>query len=366
MKRHFLFIFIYLILAPSLYAEPIKIAAIFANTGRAADVGRDFFKAVRFAVEEVNNSGGLLKRKIKLLEFDNFSKPLNSKEAAIKAVEAGAVAVIGASWSSNSKAMAEVLQKSKIPMISPIATNPDVTKVGNYIFRICFTDPFQGKVMAKFAINDLFASTAAVFINVDSSFSQSLSREFTKSFKEYGGSIVYTGEYLKQDNNFVTQILNVLKLKPDVVYLSGYSRDSAFIIKQSIKMGVKTLFLGGDGWNLPMYKYGGKSIEGNYFTNHWHEDIPNDLSKKLTKKYAFFSNKGRLVLGYDATMLLIDSIRRASSIDPAKIRDAIASTTDFYGATGKITFDKNGDPMKPAVILRFSKGGTEFVKTVIP
>lgn len=361
-----LIIIFFLSFTVTVFAEPIKIGVIFADTGRAAEVGRDFFKAIRLIVKDVNQNGGILNRQIKLIEYDNFSKPLSSKKAATQAVKDGVVAVIGASWSSNSKAIAEVLQEAKIPMITPLATNPNVTQVGDYIFRTCFIDPFQGQVMADFAINSLKVRKAAVFINAGSSFSRSLSTEFTKAFRSMGGEILYTGDYLKQENDFTNLINSALPYNPDIVYLSGYSRDSGFIIKQSKKLGLNTIFLGGDGWNSSMYKYGGTAINGHYFTNHWHENIPNPVSKSLINKYNNYKVKSRLALGHDAIMILLNAIQRAGSIEPEQIKTAIAETKLFPGATGNISFNATGDPLKPAVILKFENEKTTFIKMIEP
>ncbi|AGF77273.1 amino acid/amide ABC transporter substrate-binding protein, HAAT family [Desulfocapsa sulfexigens DSM 10523] len=366
--KNLLFIGLFIVLFTSnACAEPIRIGVIFAKTGRASDVGEDFFKAIRLLTDDINKTGGILNRPVELIEFDNQSTPLGSKQAALDAVKTDVVSVIGAAWSANTTALAEVFQKEGIPLVSPLATKPEVTEVGNFIFRVCFTDPFQGKVMAKFVREDLQAVTAAIFVNASSSYSRGLSQEFSQSFENLGGTVLATYDYIRPDTDFEKEIEDLHRLKPDVVYLSGYSRDSALIIRQSIKMGNNFVFAGGDGWNEAMYTFAGPEIDGNYFTNHWHPDNPNPISARLIAKYGKTEFKGsRLVLANDALMVLMDSITRAGSSDRKAIQIALANTVDFQGATGNITFDATGDPVKAAVILRLEKGSSSFVKAVQP
>lgn len=330
-------------------------------------MGKDFFKAIHLLAEDLNSSGGVLGRQVELVEFDNTSTSLGAKTAGIEALQANVVAVIGSSWSSNTKVIAEIFQKEGIPLVTPLATKPDVTEVGNYIFRVCYTDPFQGQVMAKFARVDLSAKTAVVLTNVDSSFSQSLSSEFSRSFEGLGGKILGSYDYLRLKTDFSSEIESIHKLKPDIVYLSGYVRDSTLIIIQCEKKDSQLQFLGGDGWNIGMYKYAGKEIDGNYYTTHWHPQNPNPISDKLLARYGNEKIKGtRLVLAYDALMVLIDAIKRAQSADRDAIRDALAATENFPGASGDISFNVKGDPVKPAVILRLENGSSSFVKAVTP
>ncbi|MCP4673618.1 MAG: ABC transporter substrate-binding protein, partial [Desulfobacula sp.] len=177
-------------------AESVKVAAIFAKTGKAALDSASALDGVRFAVQTLNNQGGVLGKKLELLEFNNQSTALGSKIAAKKAVKAGVVIAFGANYSSHSLAMAPVFQKAKIPMISPYSTNPNVTLIGDYIFRICFINSFQGRVMAKFALQDLNAKTAGVLINANSQFSENLSHYFTENYQVQDGIILFKEHYL--------------------------------------------------------------------------------------------------------------------------------------------------------------------------
>ena len=365
------------LLMPGLFAqaratEAIKIAAIFAKTGVAAKDNAPIFQGVSLAVEGINSQGGLLGQQLEVIELDNSSNPIDSKKAALKAVELDVVAIIGAAWSSHSLAIAPVLQQRQIPMISPISTNPKVTLIGNFIFRVCFTDPFQGRVMAQFAYRDLKARTAIILTNVNSDFSIGLAEFFEKSFIQSGGKVLWEGEYKEKSVDFSTVLKKVRLLQPDVVFVPGYIKDSAFLIKQARTMEIGSIFLGGDGWSGDqMYKYGGKAIEGSYYSQHWHSKVPFPRSQQLQASYRIKYGKGIipgfLPSAYDAVMVLADAIRRAQSLDHGKIRDTLAATKNFQGATGTITFDENGDPVnKDAVILKFENRTSVYVKTIKP
>ena len=348
--------------------EPIKLGAIFAKSSKMAYGNVEALNAVRFAVKLLNQQGGLLGKQLELIEFDNLGTAIGSKVAAEKAVARGVVVVFGANWSSHSIAMAPVLQRAKIPMISPISTNPDVTQIGDYIFRICYTDPFQGVVLAKFAFNDLKARSAALLVNVDDAYSEGLARFFTQSFTKAGGRIRFVENYLENTADFSAFFEKVKAQKPDVVFHPGHTKMSAFVLKQARKNGVKTVFLGGDGWNDTMYKIGGKALEGSYYSNHWHHDIQTRESRDFVELYE--KNNMDLIpvcaLAQDCVSLFADAVRRAGSLDPVQVRDAIAGTRDFKGVTGSISFNETGDPVKSAVILKFENGGSVFVKTVDP
>jgi branched-chain amino acid transport system substrate-binding protein len=280
------------------------------------------------------------------------------------------MAVIGADWSSHSLALAPILQESGIPMISPVSTNPKVTRIGNFIFRVCFIDSFQGAAMAKFAYADLGARKAVVLENIDEEYSSMLSEVFMIAFKENGGHILWVGNYRGKAVDFLILLKKVKALQPDVVYVPGYERDSGLLIRQAVSMGIKTTFLGGDGWNR-IYQYGKGAVEGSFYTDHWHPDNPYEKSihlKKIYKqRFGKRINNSLTPLAYDATTLLADAINRAGVWDRSKIRDALSETNEFEGATGIISFDENGDPIgKEVIILKLEKGRSVYYKAIKP
>lgn len=349
---------------------PVKLAAIFAKTGIAREFDAPLFKAARLAVETVNARGGVLGRKVVMVEFDNQGTPIGSKIAAKRAVRAKVAGVIGASWSSHSIAMAPVLQKAHIPMISPMSTNPSVTTLGEYIFRVCFTDTFQGQVMAHFAHSDLKAATAVVLTNLSEKYSVTLGTYFALTFSGEGGKVLWQGGYLGKSVDFSKVLQKVRELKPDVVFVPGYERDSGLLIKQAAAMGVKTVFLGGDAWDSRTAEVAGPAIEGSYYSTFWHPQVERAQSRKMVsayqKRYGRIDSSGA-PLTYDAVLLMIDAIARAGGTSGPKVRAALAATKGFVGATGRIRFDANGDPLnKPAVIMQRRNGAWVYVKTVTP
>ncbi|MDM8556878.1 ABC transporter substrate-binding protein [Desulfococcaceae bacterium HSG7] len=368
--RVILFCFITSFALPAIGAEPAKIAAIFAKTGIAAANNAPYSQMIELAVEELNNQGGLLGHPVELILLDNISTPLGSKLAAKKAVKLQVTAVIGAIWSSHSLAAGPVLQEAGIPMITPISTNPKVTGIGNYVFRICFIDSFQGKAMARFAYDELGAKNAIVLEIINEQFSLTLAEYFVKSFTKYGGNMLLKSSYKNDAVDFAVLLKKVKKLQPDVVYVPGYARDSGLLIKQAVSMGIRTTFLGGDGWNL-IYDYGGDTIEGNFHSAAWHPSVPYAKSIHLQKIYSQ-KYKNKLThtgapLAYDAVMLLADAVKRAGTLDRSGIRNALAETQGFQGAAGTVTFDKQGDPLnKEVIILKLEKGGAAYFKSVKP
>ena len=362
-----------LLFQSSAFASTIKVGAIFADTGVASLRGKLYFQAVRHAFDKINENGGIAGRQVELLTFDNGSSPRGAQRAARKAVKAEIIAVIGCAWSSQSKAAATVLQKNGIPMISPISTHPNITRMGDYIFRVCFTDDFQGKVMARFAREELKAQTAVILTNRSSMYSIGLSKEFEASFKKLGGKVLSTYSYTTSRTNFSTIVRSLNQLNPDICYLPDQEVDSVRLLEYFSRQGLNLQFLGGDGWNETMYPVSGNEIRGSYFTVHWHPDVESALSREFvatTRRETQPEEKLFVIwaLVQDCVNILQASILEAGSFEPEAIRDAIAATHDFEGVTGRISFDEYGDPVKPAVILRFNNDGKtiDYIKQIHP
>ncbi|MCP4347635.1 MAG: ABC transporter substrate-binding protein [Desulfobacterales bacterium] len=351
-------------------AEPVRIILIVAETGIAAQDNAPYISLAELAVDEINRRGGLLGNPAELIILDNKSTVLSSGQAAEQAVRLHPAAVVGALWTSHSLAMAPILQKAKIPMISPVSTNPQVTLVGDYIFRVCFTDDFQKKTMAAFAYNDLRAKTAAVLKIVNEEYSLDLGDSFAKTFEKYGGKILLEDGYKVKAIDFSNILKKIAKSEPDAVFVPGYTRDSGLIVRQAVSMGIQSTFLGGDGWGGQLiYEYGGEALEGSYYSTHWHPDIPSSQSRYLkkiyTRKYGTDINYMGTPLMYDAFMVLADVIRRTGSQDHSAIRETLSKTQGFQGATGTISFDENGDTVnKDAVIMKMGKKSPEYFKTI--
>ena len=355
---------------PAIAAEQVKIGAVFSETGIAAIHNAPLIEMVKLAAEEINNEGGLLGNPVRLIMLDNKSTPIGSKLAAEEAVRLGVAAVIGAHWSSHSLVLAPILQKTGIPMISPGSTNPKVTQIGNYIFRVCFIDSFQGQAMARFAYADLGARKAVVLKNIDEEYSVKLAEYFMNAFKQIGGKVLLDGSYRGKAVDFSAVLEKTAKLAPDVVYVPGYTRDSGLLIKQAVSLGVKATFLGGDAWD-EIYKYAGEAIDGSYHSAPWHPDVPFPSSIHLKKiyrhKYDMQIENVSAPLAYDAFMVLATAIKRAGTLNGERLREAIAETRGFQAATGVISFDENGDPLdKEVIIIKLDKGRPVYYKGIKP
>ncbi len=352
--------------------EDIRIAAIYAMTGPAAKANAHSLAGARLAVQELNRRGGVLGRQLKMVEIDNRSTPIGSKVAADKAALLGVTAIVGSVWSSHSMAVAQVAQKHGIPMITNMSTHPDVTRSRDYVFRACFTDDFQGRVMARFAVEDLGGRTAVVFRDLISDYSIGLAREFRENFEAFGGEVLKEINYKHTQSGFRDTVGLSLEFRPDVVFVSGYD-ESGEIIKEALDAGLNGIFIGGDGWGPDgFFERGGHLLERGYYCNHWSEEVDTEHSLRFVELAREFMGvaPGALVsstpLAFDAVMLVADALERAGSTDRASLRKALAETREFQGVTGSISFDEHGDPLKDAVIMEVSGGSRRYFKKVSP
>lgn len=335
----------------------IKIAAIFALTGPAAAANAPSLEGVRWAVEEINAAGGVLGRKLELIELDNLGTPIGSKVAADLAAEKQVAAILGCSWSSHSIAVARVAQAHKIPMISNISTHPDLTRIGDYIFRVCYDDALQGRALAQFARTHLNARSAVICFDMASDYSMGLGNSFESAFEMLGGIVLKQISYKLSQSNFRQTVTLIKELDPDVLFVPGYDESGA-IVSEALRMGVRAIPIGGDGWDSEtFFQKGGNRIATGYFSTHWSTTIQNAKSLSFLTK---FGSRGALVapaaLSYDATYVLVDAMRRAGSTQSDLLRAALAATRDYEGVTGRITFNQQGDPLKSLVIMEILDG----------
>jgi len=302
--------------------EPVKIAVISSETGMGVEYGVPMVQGAKIAVDEINRQGGLLGRPVELIFIDNKNTALGSKFAAMEAVKLQVTGVIGAAWSSHSLAMAPVLQNAKIPMITPGSTNPQVTRIGDYIFRVCFTDELQGKIIAKFALKDLKARTAVVMQNINEQYSLTLAEHFINQFEKNNGKILFRGNYTGKSVDFSDILVKVKKLQPDVVFIPGYARDSALAVKQGKNMGITATFIGGDGWETKMFDYAGNTLNNSYATVIWHKGLPNPKSQHVKKLFENKYNKpvynAFIPLTYDAVGLFAKAVKQAGTLGRKK------------------------------------------------
>lgn len=353
-------------------ADTIKLALILARTGAGKLSDASGWGSAQLAVDDINMAGGLLGKQIELIMLDSQSTPIGAIKAAQKAVEKNVAGVIGAGWSSQSLPIAKVLQDAAIPMITPSSTHPDVTKVGNYIFRICFNDTFQGGALAKYAYSDMQAKTAVVFRNISETYSTYLSKSFEDSFLIMGGKVLLHADYKTDTSDFTGLLEKVKKLNPGVVLMTGYESDSGIILRQAGSLNIHTHFLGGDGWGRGVKAIAGPAANGSLYLSLWHHDYPGIQSRELIKKFknhfpALDYGSIMVPLTYDAVALMGDAIKRAGSAEGPAIQQALSQTKDFQGITGAITFDKYGDPVaRTATILSFveDEADSQYLKAI--
>lgn len=350
----------------------IKVGQFASLTGKEATFGTSSDEGTTLAIEEINAAGGVLGRKFQLLTEDTQSKPGEPATVVNKLIARdGVVAILGEVASSRSLEAAPICQQSKIPMISPSSTNPKVTEVGDYIFRVCFIDPFQGTVMANFATKTLNAKKVAVFTDAKSDYSKGLAKFFKEKFVANGGTIAVELDYNGGDKDFKAQLTAIKAADPDGVFVPGYYTDAALICVQAKQLGLTVPLFGGDGWESEkLVEIGGAAVEGTYLSTHYHPDVGSEQSRKFVENYRK-RWKGKTpdalaACAYDSALVLADAIKRAGGTDGQKVRDALAATKDFAAVTGKITINERRDATKAAVILQVKDGKYKYLETVAP
>ena len=359
-------------LASARAAEPIRVGHYASLTGKEAAFGVATRKGVLLAVEELNAKGGVLGRPIEYFVEDIQSKAGESATAVKKLISREkVVAMIGGNPSANSLEAAPICQNAKIPMMAISSTNPRVTEVGNYIFRICFIDPFQGAVLAKFARDTLHAKRVALLTAVNSPYSIGLSDVLRQDFTARGGEIVAEQKYSEGDKDFRAQLTAIRASRPDVIAATGFYTEAALICIQARSLGLDIPFIGGDGWEAPqLIELGGKAVEGTYYSTYFSAENGAPEVRAFVQRYRARWNgetpEAVSALGYDAVYLIAAAIRSAGTTDSAKLRDAIAATKDFPGVTGQTTIDENRNSSKPAVMLAVKNGRAAFFEAVKP
>ncbi len=350
---------------------PIKLGEFASMTGKEAVFGQNVNKGTRLAIEETNAAGGVLGRKLELVTEDDQSKPGEAATVVKKLISRDkVVAVLGEITSGRTLEAAPIAQAAKIPLISPGATNVEVTTKGNYIFRVCFIDDFQGTVMAKFARETLKLNRVAILSSVSSAQSVGLAKYFRERFVAGGGTIAAEQKYGEGDKDFRAQLTAIKAAGADGIFVPGYYAEAALICKQARDLGLTFPLLGVDGWESPdLIAIAGAAAENTYLSTHYSPESSNPavvaFNERFLKRWGVASN-ALSVLGYDAAMLTIDAIRRAGTTEGPKLRDALAATKDYPAVTGRITFDAQRNPTKSAVVLTVKNGRFTFVQDVHP
>ncbi|MDF2521188.1 MAG: transporter substrate-binding protein [Clostridia bacterium] len=358
-------------------ADTIKVGLNYELSGNVATYGQGLTNGIELAVEEINKNGGVLGKQIELVKVDNKSDNAEAANVSSRlATRDKVVAILGAATSGNTKAASPAATENKVPLISGSATADDVTvdsngKVREYVFKISFSDSFQGVTMANFATADLNLKTAAVLVDNTSDYSKGLAKNFKETFARLGGTVVVEEAYQAKDTDYKAVLTNIKAKNPDVLYLPGYYEEVGLIVKQARELGLNVPVLGGDGYDSPKLVEiaGAEALNNVFFTNHYSSQ---DNAPEVVKfKEAYTAKYGKEAdafnaLGYDLAYFLADAIKRAGEADSVKIKDALAATKDFKGITGTLSIDEFHNPVKAVTILEVKEGKPVFLKKLEP
>jgi len=359
-------------------ADTIKIGYLAALTGDWAAYGQTESKSAQLAVDEINAQGGVLGKQVELVIYDFRTRAEDAVNAVRRMIEQDKVVVIvGANGSGINIATGPVVNKYKIPQLGTVSTNPLVTvdakgNVYPYSFRVCFTDPYQGKLIAYFSVKELNRMNAAILYDVGSDYSQGLREFFTKSYKEYGGKIVADLAFRAgTDVDFRAQLTEIRDKKADVLILPDMGKEMALIMKQARELGMEDIiFVGGDGYAEFMWEIAGDAMEGSYWINHVAPEDPAmapffaAYKAKYNDECKEFVNG---ILGYDGMYLMFDAIKRAGSDDPTLIAKALAASDGVQLHHAVITMDEFHNPKdKDGIVLIAKDGKGQFFKKIKP
>ncbi|HYP87726.1 MAG TPA: ABC transporter substrate-binding protein [Polyangiaceae bacterium] len=352
-------------------AAEIVIGHYASMTGNTAHFGQDTDKAARLAADQLNAQGGVLGKKLKIVTLDTRGDGAEAANAVTRLIDVEkATAILGEVASSLSLQGGPIAQRRKIPMVSPSSTNPKVTQIGDYVFRVCYIDPFQGKVMAIFARQTLKLDKVAILKDVKNDYSIGLADAFQKAFVASGGTIAAEQSYSAGDTDFSAQVTAIKGSGAQAIWVPGYYAEVGAIARTAARLGVKMPLLGGDGWDAPeLFTIGGDALNGSYFSNHFAPDQASALSQKFVADFKAKYGQdptGLGALGYDGVMVIADAIKRAGKLEEPAIRDALAATKDYEAVTGKITMDKDRNPEKSVVVLKIDGGKAKYEALVNP
>lgn len=341
-------------------------------TGPTFNFGLSAKNGVLMAADEINQAGGINGHNLDIVIEDDKGSPEEAAQVTGKLIDRyKVIAIIGAGASGNSLAAAPKAQSAHVPLIAPSSTNPAVTQAGDYIFRACFIDAFQGEVMAKFAANTLKAKKAAIMLDFNSPYSRGLTEFFEFSFAKLDGQIVAKQSYSQGDANYRGQLSLIKAANPDVIYIPGYYGDVAIIARQARQLGLTVPLLGTDGWDAPeLWELGGDALNGSYISNHYSADDPSETIQKFVhgyrQRYGNLTPDAHAALAYDALRFLAEAIQRAGTTEGPKLRHALAETKNFAGVTGIISMDRDRNAVKPAVILKLQDARYVYQDTIQP
>jgi branched-chain amino acid transport system substrate-binding protein len=344
----------------------IKVGVVTCLSGSLSTFGVSSVQGARLAAEEINAAGGILHQPLTLIVDDNQSKSGETGRIVRKFLtQDHVVAILGDLTSSFTMEAAPLAQNAHIPLLTPTATNTAITPIGNFIFRSCFTDPFTGHMMARFALDRLKARRAVIMTDIKQDYSVGVTDALKQYFSGNGGQVLEDLSFSSGDTDFRAQLTKLKAARPEVVFLPAYYPEVGLILRQARLLGVTVPFLGGEGWGSPVLV----QIDGSFYTDHFAAD---DTDPRVQQFVATYENKyhsrpdALAALWYDGTRLMAESIERAGSDNSEKIRDTLAQTRDFPGVTGNISLDDQRNATKPGVILTIQGGAIKMVERVMP
>lgn len=345
--------------------ETIKIGGIAPLTGSLAIYGVTTTNGANLAVKEINENGGINGKKIDYIVLDTKGDSTEAVMAYNKLVDSGMVGLIGEITSKPTLAVAEIAAQDNMPMITPTGTQVDITEAGPNVFRVCFTNPYQGTVLANLAKDSFGAKTAAIVVNNSSDYSDGIAKAFAEQAEKVGISIVAKEGYSDGDKDFRAQLTKIAAANPDVLLVPEYYEQASLIATQAREVGMKAIFVGSDGWDgiaktLDETSYG--AIENSYFTNHFSmqdqspkiQNFLNEYRETYKEDPSAFS-----ALGYDAVYMMKAAIEKAGSTEKQAVVDALKGI-EYDGITGYLTFDEHNNPVKAVTILKIVNGEYVF------
>jgi branched-chain amino acid transport system substrate-binding protein len=341
----------------------ITIGGIFPLSGPVAVYGVEARNGIELAIEEINAAGGIDGKNLVLISEDDEGNPEKTVNAYKKLTTRDKAAIIiGSLTSGCTQAITSLAQAQKVLLVAPAATMESITDAGDFIFRACFIDPFQGTVGGLFAAGDIGATRAAVLYDNGNDYSVGLADNFVAAFEGQGGAIVANESYITGDVDFNAQLTKIKSAAPDVVYLPDYYSTVSLIAKQLRAQGLDVPIVGADGWDGLTENAGDEVLNG-FYSNHYASDSTDPKVVNFVKAYRAKFNLVPVsfaALGYDSMYLIRDAIVRAGSADAPKVRDALAQTNGSY-VTGNLTFDARRNPIKSAVMVELVKDNGKLV-----
>nr|WP_210427101.1 ABC transporter substrate-binding protein [Priestia megaterium] len=359
-------------------SKTIKVGVNLELSGGVASYGESLENGIDIAVDEINKAGGVKGKKLEIIKVDNKSEAAEATNGAIKLTSQDKVtAIIGAATSGDTVAQAQIANDTKTILLTPSGTSPNVTvgdngKLNEFVFRTSYIDPFQGIVAGNFAAKELNVKNAAIFADSASDYAKGLAAAFKETYEKAGGKVVAEEAYVAKDTDFRATLTRIKAKNPEFIFIPGYYEEVGLIVKQARELGITAPLMGADGWDSPklVQLAGADALNNTFITNHYtSEDPDKNIQKFVTtykEKFNGESPNAFNALGYDTVYLLADAIKRAGGTDTTKIKEALENTKDFSRITGKITIDKDHNPIKSATVLEYKDGKQLFNTKVNP